>query len=130
MSLWLLNVIALLPVKWQNLIFYPSSIRIVEDSLAKVQLSRVAHVYFDHANLNVFTNFAKDFGFVEAASNGRTICYRGYGRDPCIYVASQCSNGRSLCCKGRGELQQSGGNVWRSLQVSAGRRGQMRDADI
>jgi hypothetical protein len=95
MSLWLLDVIALLPSKWQNWILPPSSIPVVENSPAKVQLSRISHVYFEHADLDTFTQFAKDFGFVEAASKGKTIYYRGYGRDPYVYVASQSPTRRS-----------------------------------
>ena len=95
MSLWLLDVIALLPVKWQNWILPPSSISIVENSPEKVQLSRISHVYFEHADLEAFTKFATDFGFVEAARNEKKIYYRGYGRDPYVYVASQSATRRS-----------------------------------
>ncbi|PIG69126.1 hypothetical protein AARAC_011698 [Aspergillus arachidicola] len=95
MSLWLLDIIALLPSKWQNWILPPSTIPVVENSTQKVQLSRIAHVYFEHADLDAFTRFAKDFGFVEAAREGNTIYYRGYRRDPYVYVASQSPTRRS-----------------------------------
>lgn len=95
MSFWLLDVIALLPSKWQDWILPPSSIPIVENSATKVQLSRIAHVYFEHSDLEAFTKFATDFGFVEAAREGKTIYYRGYGRDPYVYVASQSATRRS-----------------------------------
>ncbi|PLB36084.1 2,4,5-trihydroxytoluene oxygenase [Aspergillus candidus] len=95
MSLWLLDLIALLPSKWQEWILPPSSITVVENSPTKVQLSRITHVYFEHADLEAFTGFAEDFGFVEAARKGKTIYYRGYGRDPYVYVASQSSARKS-----------------------------------
>ncbi|KAJ5391994.1 hypothetical protein N7509_007484 [Penicillium cosmopolitanum] len=82
-------MITLLPSKWQNWILPPSTIPMVKNSPQKVQLGRIAHVYFEHADLEAFTRFAKDFGFVEAARKGNTIYYRGYGRDPYVYVASQ-----------------------------------------
>lgn len=66
MSLWLIDIIALLPTKWQNWILPPSSIPVVENIPDKVQLSGIAHVYVEHADLESFTKFAKDFGFVEA----------------------------------------------------------------
>ena len=95
MSLWLLDILTLLPSKWQNWILPPSNIPVVENSPQKVQLSRIAHVYFEHANLEAFTRFAKDFGFVEAARKDNTIYYRGYGKDPYVYVASQSPTRRS-----------------------------------
>ncbi|GLA43942.1 hypothetical protein AnigIFM63309_002039 [Aspergillus niger] len=95
MSLWLIDLIALLPSKWQNWILPPSTIPVVHNSPQKVQLSRIAHVYFEHASLEAFTRFAQDFGFVEAMRKGNTIYYRGYGRDPYVYVASQSPTRRS-----------------------------------
>ncbi|GAD93913.1 predicted protein [Paecilomyces variotii No. 5] len=89
MSLWILDLISLLPSKWQNRILPPSSIPNVQNNPSKVQLARIAHVYFEHADLESFRKFAKDFGLVEAASKGKTIYYRGYGKDPYVYVASQ-----------------------------------------
>ncbi|KAJ5697357.1 hypothetical protein N7488_011041 [Penicillium malachiteum] len=62
---------------------------------SKVQLSRIAHVYFDHHDLEAFAKFAKDFGFVEAEQKGKTIYFRGYGKDPYIYVACQSSKSKS-----------------------------------
>jgi hypothetical protein len=95
MSLWLLNVIALLPKKWQNWILPPSTIPIVQNCPSKVHRSRIAHVYFKHYDLETFEKFARDFGFVEAAGKGETIFYRGYGRDPYVYVTSQSSTRKS-----------------------------------
>ncbi|KAE8378180.1 Glyoxalase/Bleomycin resistance protein/Dihydroxybiphenyl dioxygenase [Aspergillus bertholletiae] len=95
MSLWVLDLIALLPKKWQDWIFPPSSIPTVTNSPSKVQLSRIAHVYFEHRDLQAFHKFAVDFGFVEAERKGNTVYYRGYGKDPYIYVASQSTTRQS-----------------------------------
>lgn len=61
----------------------------VTNSPAKVQLARVAHVYFEHPDLEKFRDFARDFGFVEEQVTEDTIYFRGYGRDPYVYVASK-----------------------------------------
>lgn len=95
MSLWVLDAIALLPRKWQDWVFPPTSIPTVTNNPSKVQLSRIAHVYFEHRDLKAFDAFAHDFGFVPVERKGDTIWYRGYGKDPYVYVASQSSTGRS-----------------------------------
>lgn len=95
MSLWILDVIPLLPKNLQDWIFPSSNIPTVQNNPSKVQLSRIAHVYFEHHDLDAFDRFANDFGFVEAARKGTTIYYRGYGKDPYIYVASQSPNSKS-----------------------------------
>ncbi|CAK7200476.1 hypothetical protein SEUCBS139899_003172 [Sporothrix eucalyptigena] len=95
MSLWVLDVVARLPQKWQNWILPPTTVPTVHNDPSKVQLNRIAHVYFEHANLDAFSRFAKDFGFVEATRHGQTVYYRGYGRDPYVYVASQSSTRKS-----------------------------------
>lgn len=61
----------------------------IHNSPEKVQLARVSHVYLQHPDLKKFEVFAADFGFVETGRDGQTIYYRGYGRDPYVYVASQ-----------------------------------------
>ena len=60
----------------------------------KVQLARLGHVYFEHPDLEKFTKFAKDFGFVESKRTKDMIYYRGYGKDPYVYVASKSKDGR------------------------------------
>ena len=67
----------------------------VKNDSSKVQLVRLGHVYFEHPNLEVFATFAKDFGFVEQKKIGDTIYYRGYGRDPYVYVATKSKTGRA-----------------------------------
>ncbi|KAH8197715.1 hypothetical protein TruAng_008132 [Truncatella angustata] len=60
----------------------------------KVQLDRLAHVYFEHPDLNKFDNFAADFGFIQAGTSPERIYYRGYGKDPYVYVAIQSKDGK------------------------------------
>jgi hypothetical protein len=67
----------------------------VSNNPSKVQLARIAHVYFEHPNLPRFERFAKDFGFVEAKRDGDTVYYRGYGRDPFVYTASKSTGGKA-----------------------------------
>jgi hypothetical protein len=78
--------------------YLPESIRtrIVPDMLlppvknnpSKVQLERLSHVYFEHADLKQFEKFAIDFGFVVAERRENTIFFRGYGVSPYCYVAT------------------------------------------
>lgn len=50
--------------------------------LKKIQLVRIAHVWYKHANIDAAKQFALDFGFVETAQVGKTTFYRGYGTEP------------------------------------------------
>lgn len=61
---------------------------------SKVQLSRISHVYFEHPDLNKFREFAKDFGFIEVEAAKDRIYFRGYGRDPYVYVATRSKDGK------------------------------------
>lgn len=56
---------------------------------SKVQLCRLSHAYFEHPDLNEFSKFAKDFGFIEAKRTKDTIYFRGYGKDQYVYVATK-----------------------------------------
>ncbi|KAH7246749.1 Glyoxalase/Bleomycin resistance protein/Dihydroxybiphenyl dioxygenase [Fusarium tricinctum] len=69
----------------------------VSNSPSKVQLSRLGHIYFEHPDLEKFGLFAKDFGFVEVTRREDTIYYRGYGKDPYIYVALKSKDGKARC---------------------------------
>lgn len=62
---------------------------------SKVQLARLAHVYFEHANLEQFEEFASDFGMTIAKKEKGKIYFRGYGKDQYIYVASKVDEGKS-----------------------------------
>ena len=61
----------------------------VVNSSSKIQLTRISHVYHAHPDLQTFRTFAQDFGFEEVAEVDGKIYYRGYGKDPYIYVASK-----------------------------------------
>lgn len=67
---------------------------ITNDS-SKIQLERIAHVYFDHPDLDSFNQFALDFGLVEAFRSDDHILYRGYGVDPYCYVARRSNTNTS-----------------------------------
>ncbi|KIW65776.1 hypothetical protein PV04_08003 [Phialophora macrospora] len=85
-----LDVLAYLPRFLRERIVPTMPIPDVKNDPSKVQLVRLAHVYFEHPDLNTFAKFATDFGFVEEKRDGnRTIYFRGYGRDPYVYVATQ-----------------------------------------
>ena len=66
----------------------------ISNNPAKVQLKRISHVYFEHADLKKFVEFADDFGLVEAKRTESKIYYRGYGKDAYVYVASQSPDGK------------------------------------
>ncbi|KAL6857604.1 hypothetical protein ACO1O0_005045 [Amphichorda felina] len=66
----------------------------IKNDPSKVQLARIAHVYFEHPDLDKFRKFADDFGFVEVEKRGHKIYFRGYGKDPYIYVASKSKDGK------------------------------------
>lgn len=92
---FLIDLVARLPRAAQEWLVPAISIPDVHNNPSKVQLSRIGHVYFEHANLRNFEKFAADFGLVEEKRLGNTTYYRGYGRDPYVYVASQSEKGRS-----------------------------------
>lgn len=78
-----------LPQSVQEWLIPPMPIPDVHNDPSKIQLERLGHVYFEHRSLEEFQRFAKDFGFIEERRIGSTIYYRGYGKDPYVYVASQ-----------------------------------------
>jgi hypothetical protein len=55
--------------------------------LKKIQLVRIAHVWYKHADIEKAKQFALDFGFVETAQIGKTTFYRGYGTEPFALAA-------------------------------------------
>ncbi|KAJ2898104.1 Metapyrocatechase [Zalerion maritima] len=56
-------------------------------SSRKIQIVRLAHVYYAHKNLASASKFLEDFGFVESKRCPDRIFYRGYGADPFVYCA-------------------------------------------
>lgn len=71
----------------------PTRVPPIRNDPSKIQLERLSHVYFDYKDLDKFTQFAKDFGFVEAYRDKDLIVYRGYGKDPFLYVARRSPEG-------------------------------------
>lgn len=53
----------------------------------KINLVRIAHVYYTHKNIEKAQQFLVDFGFVECHRSGNDTYYRGYGREPFLYCA-------------------------------------------
>lgn len=71
------------------------SIPDVRNNASKVQLVRLGHVYFEHLDLATFTKFAEDFGFIAEKKTKDAVYFRGYGRDPVVYIATQSKDGRA-----------------------------------
>jgi len=55
----------------------------------KIQLVRIAHVYYTHKDLDSEHQFLLDFGFSVAQRTEDTIYYRGYGTEPFLYCATK-----------------------------------------
>lgn len=94
MSLALLSILSYLPRPIRNKIVPTMRIPPISNDPSKIQLSRPAHIYVDHPDLDEFAKFAKDFGLVEEARTEDIIYFRGYGRDPYVYVASKSKDGK------------------------------------
>ncbi len=65
----------------------------IKNDPSKIQLEKISFVYFEHEDLEAFSKFAADFGFVEAWRDLDVILYRGYGKDPYCYVARKAAAG-------------------------------------
>lgn len=89
-----LNVLSKLPRSIREGIVPDMRIPEISNSPVKVQLTRLSHVYFEHPDLEEFSNFAKDFGFVFVSKIGNDWYFRGYGKDPYVYVASPSTDGQ------------------------------------
>lgn len=50
----------------------------------KIQLVRIAHVYYKHADIDKAKEFMDDFGFYAAKQVGERLYYRGYGTEPFV----------------------------------------------
>ena len=60
----------------------------------KVNLVRIAHVYYTHAGFERQHEFLTDFGFTEVSrlnegEPNETIYYRGYGAEPFVYCLTK-----------------------------------------
>ncbi|KAI1020944.1 hypothetical protein LB503_010051 [Fusarium chuoi] len=65
----------------------------IRNDPSKIQLERIAHVYFEHSDLDKFDEFAKDFGLIQVCRDANRIFYRGFGKDSYCYVARQSLTG-------------------------------------
>lgn len=90
-----LYILSKLPRKLREMMMPDMLIPEISNNPSKVQLARIGHVYFEHPDLDKFSEFAKDFGFLETKKSPDRIYYRGYGQDPFIYVASKSRDGKS-----------------------------------
>lgn len=52
--------------------------------LKKINLVRIAHVYYKHEKIDEAKKFMDDFGFQETAQIGKRTFYRGYGSEPFV----------------------------------------------
>lgn len=60
--------------------------------IKKIELVRIAHVYYKHGDIEKAKEFMHDFGFYEAGQSGKRLYYRGYGTEPfviCIEAADK-----------------------------------------
>jgi hypothetical protein len=89
-----LNVLSKLPRSVRERIMPDMRIPEIVNSPEKVQLVRLSHVYFEHPDLDEFSKFAEDFGFVFVSRTGNDLYFRGYGKDHYLYVASQSTDGK------------------------------------
>ena len=55
----------------------------------KINLVRIAHVYYTHKSIDKAREFLDDFGLLELSRVGNKTYYRGYGTEPFVYCASE-----------------------------------------
>jgi hypothetical protein len=89
-----LSILSKLPRFIREAIMPDMLIPPIANDASKVQLARISHVYFEHPDLEKFREFAKDFGLVEAQVTKDRVYFRGYGKDPYVYVASRSKDGK------------------------------------
>ncbi|VUC26544.1 unnamed protein product [Clonostachys rosea] len=53
----------------------------------KINLVRIAHVYYTHRDIEAARKFLEDFGMKENKRVGKKTYYRGYSREPFVYCA-------------------------------------------
>ena len=73
----------------------------------KINLQRLVYSHYEHADLERFDVFAKDFGLVKAGEDQDSIYYQGYGRDPICYIASRPRPGQEPKFRGPGLLART-----------------------
>lgn len=55
----------------------------------RINLVRIAHVFYTHRDLEKAHQFLQDFGFQEVKRVGKDIYYRGTSAEPFVYCARQ-----------------------------------------
>jgi hypothetical protein len=83
----------------------------------KIQLLRLSYVHYEHVDFEQFRQFAKDFGFVEALVEKDEIYYRGYGRDPVVYIATRAPGGSPRAFKGAGFVAKTRCDFDKACQI-------------
>jgi hypothetical protein len=68
----------------------------VQNSYRKIILVRIAHVIYQHKNIEKQRTFLEHFGFNECKHVGRKTYYGGYGDDPWVYCAIEGEEDRFL----------------------------------
>lgn len=63
-------------------------------TISKVKVIRLAHVVYQHPDLEKALSFLFDFGFVEERRTANRVYLRGYGVQPFVYVAEQSPDDR------------------------------------
>jgi catechol 2,3-dioxygenase-like lactoylglutathione lyase family enzyme len=58
-------------------------------SMNKIYVMRLAHVHYQHPDLDKALSFLKDFGFIELQRMEGRVYLGGYGIQPYVYVAEQ-----------------------------------------
>ncbi|GAB1192809.1 hypothetical protein APSETT444_002006 [Aspergillus pseudonomiae] len=56
---------------------------------SRIHLTRIAHVFYTHKEIDRAHQFLLDFGFQEVKRVGKDIYYRGTGSEPFVYCARQ-----------------------------------------
>ncbi|KIV96560.1 hypothetical protein PV10_00409 [Exophiala mesophila] len=85
-------------------------------TLTKVRVVRLAHVVYQHPDLEKALSFLLDFGFVEEHRTANRVYLRGYGVQPFVYVAEQSPDDRRHFIAGYwvvespGELEKAASN--------------------
>ena len=97
------------------------------DGLGKVNLVRIAHVYYTHANFEREHDFLTDFGFTEVSrlnidEPNETVYYHGYGAEPFLYCstkgAEDAFGGAAFAVESRKDLElatrviPTAGEIW------------------
>ncbi|KAH7141797.1 trihydroxytoluene oxygenase [Dactylonectria macrodidyma] len=59
------------------------------DATKKINLVRLAHMRYQHPDLDSITQFLQDFGMYVAKRTDSEVWFRGYGPDPYIYYATK-----------------------------------------